>query len=370
MNLSLGHIKGIKIQIHFTFWLVVIWGAFRYGSGSDILGLAYGAGLTLLLFGIVLLHELGHSFAALYYKIPVRDITLLPIGGLARLERMPDKPIQEFVIASAGPAVNLVLAIVMLPLLFFIVDGRFAFRSLLFQALSGPSWTGVLVYLFLVNMSLLLFNMIPAFPLDGGRIFRSFLAFWTGNEIATRIAVWVGRAFAILLGLYGLSSGNFFTALIAIFIFTSGGMEGRAVAIKSRLGGISVREAVSRVGSVVIQPNFTIMEVASMTLHSHQVNFPVMLGDALMGVVRRQDIRQALEHGRSLATVAEIMKRNVPKVNIDDTLHEAQEQLTNSDSQVAAVYDDFRFVGLVGFEDIERAFYMLSKQGSTMRSPA
>lgn len=363
MNLSLGRIKGIKIQIHFTFWLIIIWGAFRYGSGSDWTGLLYGAFLTLLLFGIVLLHELGHSLAALHFNIPVRDITLLPFGGLARLERMPDKPFQEFIVAIAGPAVNVLLALMLFPVLWLLTDGRIVSTRLLFRALSNPSLPGLVTYLFVVNLSLLIFNMIPAFPLDGGRVFRALLAMVVGNEKATRVAVWVGRSFAILLGIYGLISLNFLLAFIAFFIFTAGSAEGRAVAVKGALRGISVRYALSRVGSTTLQPSFTMMEVAPMTLYSHQNNFPVMLGGALLGVIRRRDIRQALERGLGFVTVAELMKQNVPEINIDTPLIEAQEHLVRSDSQVAAVYEDRQFIGLIGFEDIERAFHMFTRRG-------
>ncbi|MEM7028713.1 MAG: site-2 protease family protein [Chloroflexota bacterium] len=368
LNLTLGHIKGIKVQIHFTFWLVVIFGAFQYGSLDDVPGLLYGAFLTLTLFSIVLLHELGHSFAALFYKIPVRDITLLPIGGLARLERMPDgKPIQELVIAIAGPAVNFVIAIVMIPVLWLLLGTDVSVRRFLTMALSGPSINGFVTYLFAVNLSLLVFNMIPAFPLDGGRILRAFLALFIGTPRATQVAVFLGRGFAILLGIFGLYRGNFFTAIIAVFIFSAGGMEGRAVAIKSRLKGVSTRQAVSHVRSVALQPNFTIMEVASMTLYSHQRNFPVMLGDSLVGVIRRRDIRQALKQGSSLQTVTEIMQRDIPRIHADTPLVEAQEALVQSSSQVAAVYEDFQFLGLLSFEDIERLYNAFSNQPTPSR---
>ncbi|MFQ5436217.1 MAG: site-2 protease family protein, partial [Anaerolineae bacterium] len=311
MNLSLGRIKGVKIQVHFTFWLIVIWWAFQDG--------AYGVLRILLLFGIVLLHELGHSLAALRFGIPVRDITLLPIGGLARLERMPDKPFQEFIVAVAGPAVNLVLAVVLFPVVWLVAGGKIFWPGTFYQALTGSSLLGIVVYLFVANLTLLVFNMMPAFPLDGGRVFRALLAMVLGNETATRIAVWVGRSFAILLGGYALFkvNPNPFLAIIALFIFSAGGAEGRAIAIKRKLRRISVRQALSRVGSTVLQPHVTMMEVASLTLHSHQSNFPVMLEDVLLGVLRRKDIRHALERGERWATVSEVMKRDVPKINVD-----------------------------------------------------
>lgn len=374
MNLSLGHVKGIKIQIHFTFWIIVIWGAFRYGGLDNIKGMIYGASLTLMLFGIVLLHELGHSFAALRFGIPVRDITLLPIGGVARLERMPEKPIQELIVAIAGPAVNVVLAFLFLPVIWLLIEAEMGFRwfinnpnlawtLIIREALSSYGLFGIVAYLFAVNLTLLIFNMIPAFPLDGGRVFRALMAFVLGFERATRIAVWVGRLFAIALGIYGLRSGNYLTAFIAVFIFTAGGAEGRAVVVRTKLRGISVRQALSRVGSTILQPNFTMTEVASLTLYSHQINFPVMLGDALVGVVRRQDIRQEMEQGNTTATVSEVMRRNIPHLSAESSLVEAQEQLVQTNCSVAAVYEEHRFIGLLSFEDIERAFNTFTRRG-------
>jgi Zn-dependent protease/predicted transcriptional regulator len=366
LNLRLGTVKGIKIQVHFTFLFIIIWGAFQYG-GREWSGLLYGASLTLLLFGIVLLHELGHSLAALHFGIPVRDITLLPIGGLARLERMPDKPLQEFVVAVAGPAVNVVLAVLFLPLLVLFAGEQLTLTALInrpwiiMRIMSEPSLLSVLLFLSTSNLGLLIFNMIPAFPLDGGRIFRSLLAMFIRYDLATRIAVWIGRLFAILLGFYGLMSGSFFTAIIAIFIFSAGAAEGRAVAIRSTLQRIRVRQALSRVGTI-LQPNVTMLDVAPLTLYSHQNSFPVMLGGALIGVIRRHDIRLALERGKSHATVAEIMDDDVPRIEIDAGLDEAQEQLLQSRNQVAAVYEGVHFMGLLSFEDIERAFQMLGRR--------
>ena len=364
MNLSLGRIKGIKIQVHFTFWFIVIWGAFRYGSGNDLSGLLYGAFLTLLIFSIVLLHELGHSLAALRFNIPVQDITLLPFGGLARLKRMPDTPFQEFVVAVAGPAVNVFLAVAMWPVLRLLTDGYTSWRWVFGQAMSETSLLGLVAYLFMINLSLLIFNMIPAFPLDGGRVFRALLAMVVGNEKATRVAVWVGRGFAMALGIYGLMTLNFILAFIAFFIFTAGSAEGRAVALQGALRGIRVRQILSRVGGASLPPDFSMLEAAPLTLHSHQNHFPVMWGDALLGVIRRRDIRQALERGLGSATVSEMMERNVPEIQLDTPLMEAQEQLFRANNHVAAVYEDHQFIGLLGFEEIERALYTFIGRGA------
>ncbi len=353
-SLKLGKIKGIDIKIHVTFFLIILWGAFQFSDTNDAQGLIYGAMMTVLLFVIVLLHELGHSLAALRFNVKVYDITLLPIGGLARLEEIPKNPFQEFVIAIAGPMVNVLLAALLFPLLWWVADGNVF--SIVHLYNSGPGLLNILRFLFWINVSLLLFNMIPAFPLDGGRALRSLLAIWLGNQKATRIAVWIGQGFAILMGLYGIYVGNYFLAVIAIFIYTAGGVEGKLTEAQSVLDSICVRQILPYVGNRRLAPNFTMIEAAATTMHNHQVNFPVLLGDTLVGAIRRRDIREAMEQGKSYATVAEIMRRDIPTLDANASLSETQTYLQNTNSPLAAVYEDSHFAGLISFEDIEHAF--------------
>ena len=228
-SFKLGRISGINIQVHFTFFLILIWGAFNFGGSA---GPLYGLLVTVTLFTLVLLHELGHSVAAMAYGIRVRDITLLPIGGVARLERMPEKPIQEFVVALAGPAVNVLLAIILAPIVFGLAGGL---GPMVLSMRSQPGLTGLLTFLLTANISLALFNLLPAFPMDGGRIFRAVMGTFLSFERATTVAVTVGRVLAVGLGIFGLINGQFFLALIALFIFTASGQEGAAVTAKSRL---------------------------------------------------------------------------------------------------------------------------------------
>jgi len=354
-SFQIARVQGIEIRVHVTFVLVVVWGAFNYGSGGGLRGLAFGAVLTLLVFGIVLLHELGHSLAALRFGIAVRDITLLPIGGVARLERMPQRPLHEFVIAIAGPLVNVVLAALSIPVLWWLTDGYPL--AMFLTGVLRPNLFGLFQFLFIINLSLLIFNLIPAFPLDGGRIFRSLLAMGLGFGRATRVAVWLGQGLAFLMGLYGLWQGNWLLAFIALFIFSAGGAEGRSAAVRGVLDNIRVRQALSHVHTV-LHPGFTVIEVAAMTLHNPQANFPVMLGDVLIGIVERHDIRRALAEGQKWTTVAEVMRRDFPTLGLDATLTDAQDTMFQANSPVAAVYEGTRLCGLLSFDDIERAFQM------------
>ncbi len=169
-------IRGIDIKVHLTFVLALMWGAFMWGGGR-VEGAVYGLVLTLVLFGIVLLHELGHAFAAQHYGIPVQDIILLPIGGVARLSHMPEDPRQELVVAIAGPAVNLALGFLAAPVLLLgLLFQAFAGEAVRWPSMIDPGFLNFVGFFVMVNVSLLLFNMLPAFPMDGGRVLRAFLA--------------------------------------------------------------------------------------------------------------------------------------------------------------------------------------------------
>lgn len=353
---QLGKIRGIQIKVHASFALILIWGALNYGGSRGWRGAAYGVVIVLLIFAIVLLHELGHSLAALAFGIKVQDITLLPIGGLARLERMPTTPWQEFIVAAAGPFVNFVMALVLLPVVLWLI---WTGNTDLFHALSlisrAPSIWVLAQFLFLVNISLLIFNLIPAFPMDGGRIFRALLAMIFGMTNATRIAVWIGQAFALFLGAFSIWQGNWMMIFIAIFIFIAASSEKRAVSAKLILDKINVRQIVPDWGTT-LAPTLTVGEVTGTVLRNAQSSYPVVLGENLLGIIRRHDIRQAMNAGKQRATMAEIMRRNIPSVDIDSSLTDLETLLSQKKHTVAAVYESNHFKGLVGYEDIERAY--------------
>jgi Zn-dependent protease len=220
-------IFGIDIKVHATFVLALLWGGFLWSNGGWT-GALYGVFLTLVLFVIVVMHELGHSLVAQRYGISVHDIILLPIGGVARLSHMPEAPVQELVVALAGPAVNLALVLLTGPLLL----GGMALNAMTTGELGLPSLTvpGLLnfvTFLFMVNVSLFVFNMLPAFPMDGGRVLRALLAMKLPYVRATKLAVAGGRLFAILFGVTGILTANIFLGVVALFVFTGAGAEGQ-----------------------------------------------------------------------------------------------------------------------------------------------
>ncbi len=213
----LGKLAGIDVHVHLTFLMLLAWiGMSRLVSGQGLVQAGLAVALVTMVFGIVVLHELGHALAARRFGIPTRDINLLPLGGVARLERMPEKPWQELVVAAAGPAVNLVLASIA-ALGLFMVEGL---QRSLVALLVGE----LMVWLVMANLALLVFNLIPAFPMDGGRILRALLATRLPFPRATEIAVHVGRVLAVGLGLAGLFY-NPMLVLVAIFVWMGGSAE-------------------------------------------------------------------------------------------------------------------------------------------------
>lgn len=362
-SFKLGKIFGIDVKIHVSFLLIVLWGALAYGGNA---GPLYGVLLVLSLFVLVFLHELGHSLAAMYYGIPVKDITLMILGGVARLERMPEKPVQELVIALAGPAVNVGLAAVLLPVVLFM--GVAQGDGFTFEALTAPGLFGLLVSMLSANIVLAVFNMIPAFPLDGGRVFRAMLGFFTDYQAATRIASIVGRTLAVGLGLLAIFTGQIFLGLIAVFIFFVGGQEARAVAARGVLRGVPAGKIMND-NRTALSPEARIGDIAMMVMRSQQTAFAVLdsYSGELMGVVSQGSIARAMQQGLWHQHVVDLMDRDVPRVALTTSLDEVQQQLTSTSSRVVAVYEGMNFRGLISMDDVARAFHFLSQGGQQVR---
>lgn len=363
-SIKLGRVFGIDIKMHLTFLLILIWGAFAYGGSA---GPLYGLIVISSLFLLVLLHELGHSLAAMGYGIPVKDITLLPIGGVARLERMPENPLHELVVALAGPAVNVLLALLLLPVLTALTVVLATPLSFSFSSPAGL--VGLLRFLLVANISLALFNMIPAFPLDGGRVFRAILGFFTDYQRATQIAATTGRILAVGLGLVAIFNQQFWLALIAFFIYVVGGQEAKAVAARGMLRQVQAGQAIAQ-NTIALSPGATVGQAASMMIGTRRPDFAVLdpLSGQLLGVASRGNIARAMERGQWYRHVSEIMQqaRYVPIVALNAPLDEVQEKLLQTSSRVAAVYDGLHFRGLISLDDIYRAFRLLS-QNSPLR---
>lgn len=350
----IGRVRGIDIKIHATFALALIWGALVLGW-AEPLGRLYGAFLTIVLFGNVLLHELGHAFAAQRYGVEVHDIIMLPIGGVARLNGMPEQPRRELVIAFAGPAVNLVLALLCLLVLIpvFLFGNRLDGRDLLLTMATEPSVINLVVFILAINVSLFVFNLIPAFPMDGGRMLRAFLALRLSYVRATGIAVWIGRGFALAFSLFGLLTGNVSLAFIGLFVFFGAGTEGQEVVLNDRLRRLTVEQAVERHApqlSAELPAHLAFERLA----HSPYSALAVVDdGGRLLGIVTRRTMERRWAEGRR-GPVALFVESPSLAVECATPLDVARRRMAETQAAVVAVYCGGSFEGLLDFDSIGR----------------
>ena len=266
----IGRIAGIDVYVHPTFLLAAgMGGLSNYFAHGDWAEAVYGVVFILALFGIVVLHELGHALTARHYGIRTRDITLLPIGGVARLERIPEVPSQELAVAVAGPAVNVVIAA-------GIYAGSGGGPGTGAAQRCAPRRRRLMQQLFWVNVSLVVFNMVPAFPMDGGRVFRALLAMRLDYVQATQIAASIGQAIALVFGLLGLLY-NPFLIFIALFVWLAGNQEAGLVLIRSALGNIPVMRAMIT-DFRALHPDDPLKRAVGHVLAGFQQDFPVVDG--------------------------------------------------------------------------------------------
>jgi Zn-dependent protease/CBS domain-containing protein len=359
-SLRLLRVNGIPIRVHFTFLLVVAWAVYigiEDGDTNWLQSVGFMVAFVLLLFLCVLLHELGHSLVAQLFGVKVVDITLLPIGGLARMTKMPDRPYQEFVMAAAGPATNIALAVALsLVAMAWLGPGKIlslAFTpELLDTFLSDTGGQTLLALLILNNIFLAVFNLIPAFPLDGGRMLRSFLAALISHRRATSIASYVGQLLALVLGIVALLDSNFFLGLIAVFIFIGAWQEREQGRSQINMHGLRVRQAMQPVG-LRLHPLQTIGEVAAQAASLPQTTFLVLDGGRLVGLLTRADLLSALSKPGPTARVGQRMRREIPQLAPDDPLAEAGDRLSAGHG-AAIVVEAGQVIGTLSRPDLQR----------------
>lgn len=343
-SLKLGKLLGIDVFLHFTFLLLLAFLGFYYWRATQSVEAALrGIAFIVALFGCVVLHELGHALMARRYGIQTRDITLLPIGGIARLEKMPEKPMQELWVALAGPAVNGVIAIVLSAGL----AATGGFTPLEEIGVTGGSfWQRLMV----LNLILVAFNLLPAFPMDGGRVLRALLAMRLGRRRATAIAANVGQAMAILFGIVGFFY-NPFLIFIAIFVYLGAQAEAGMVEMQSALGGLRVRDAMmTRFRTLAAQD--TLAKAVEELLAGSQQDFPVVENDQPIGVLRRNDLVKALSEGRRDDAVAAGMSRDCQTVEEASSLKSAVESMRERQCATMPVTAGGRMVGLLTLENV------------------
>ena len=340
----IGRIAGIEVHVHFTFLLLLAWvGIEHFLAHGDIGEAMSGLAFILALFGIVVLHELGHALAARRYGIPTRDITLLPIGGVARLEKMPEDPWQELVVALAGPAVNVVMAT---GIYFGLALGR-GVGSLGDSAHVGG---GFLDQLFWVNVSLVAFNVLPAFPMDGGRVLRALLATRLDYVRATQVAASVGQGMAVLFVFLGFFF-NPFLIFIGLFVWLGAAQEASLVQMRSALAGIPVRRAMITEFRT-LGPDEALDQAVEYLQSGFQQDFPVVEDGRLVGILTRSDLVAALGRHGPGARVREAMRRDFVTVDPRDMLQTTFARLQDCDCRTLPVVQDGRLVGLVTTDNL------------------
>ena len=362
-SVRIARIKGIEIRLHITFLFIVVLFAVQYWDmgARGWQGALFGVAYVLLLFACVVLHELGHSLVAQRFGVKVRDITLWPIGGVARMEDIPRKPWQELVMAVAGPAVNLVIAAVLGVLaVSLLAVGALGDIMRLPELMREPAWQTLLLYLLVTNLSLGLFNLIPAFPMDGGRVLRALLAMVLPYVQATRIAVAVGQGLALVLGLAGLLiPGQYTLMLIAVFIFFGAGQEGQTAAARELLSSLRVRQAASR-NTRAVSPSDRLSHVVDLTLSTHQADFMVIEGGELVGVLSRAVVLDALRKYGPDVPVGQVMCADHPTVEPEDTLLAAQKKMSAAACQALPVLEGGQPVALLTLADINEAYTLMA----------
>jgi Zn-dependent protease len=344
----IGRLAGIDLYAHVTFLVFLAWVGLSGFLRTGTVGAAVdGVGFLLAVFAVVLLHELGHALVARRFGFATRDITLLPIGGVARLERMPEDPLQEVLVALAGPAVNVVLA-----LAFFVgFHVQHPRGSVLVSTELPLEAAPLLARLFWVNTSLAVFNLLPAFPMDGGRILRAALA-WRGDFVkATRQAATFGQALALLLGVVGVFT-NPFLVLIALFVWIGAASEAGAVQMKAALAGVPVQDAMIA-PFATLSTTDSLASASATLLHGEQIDFPVVDGDGvLVGVLPRRALLQGLEQRGPQALVGDVMSPAPPVAHPREMLDVAVARLRDDDGTLLPVAEDGRLVGIVTMENV------------------
>lgn len=341
---KLGKVAGIRIQVHATFLLLVAWVAWVYWQlDPSIASVRDGLLFLLVVFGVVVLHELSHSFAAKLFGIATTDITLLPIGGVSRLERQPERPHQELVVALAGPALNLVLAAGCL----LILLARTPDLPRAAQALAGESFVANLLW---VNVALAVFNLLPAFPMDGGRAVRALLAMVTDRTRATRIAAGLGKALALVFVVVGVM-WNPVLAIIGVFVWLGATAEGATAEAQHAMEGLTVRDAMIT-SFHTVGPHEPLAQPVHLLLSSFQQDFPVVESGRLVGMLPLEALLEGLvAHGHD-APVGAVMLSDFQLARPDEDLNLVARRLGRRERRCLPVVADEALKGVVTIDNI------------------
>ncbi|MFH4964013.1 site-2 protease family protein [Gaetbulibacter sp. M235] len=342
-NINLGSVSGIKIKVHWTFIFLILWIILsEIKQGGNTKSILFNISLVLAVFICVILHELGHALTAKHFGINTKKITLLPIGGMATMEKIPESPKQELLVTLAGPLVNVIIAL----LLYFIIPVK-EFMHLNFtealETLSSFTVQNFLFYLYIVNIALVVFNTIPAFPMDGGRILRAILAIKINRAKATQIASTIGQFIAVIFLLIGLIY-NPFLIFIALVIFLGAYGENQMVHHLALLKGHTVKEALIT-KFTTFHPENTIKDVMDSIISGTENNFVVTENDTVIGLLYYQDIVENVKNENSL--VRDVMNTSFKTFNSDDDLNKVYQLIHSQKNSFFPVLENGKLIGVI-----------------------
>lgn len=348
-SLHLGKFFGIEVFIHWTFWILIVWIFVMHLPREN--GLAqgfWGVLFILALFACVVLHEFGHALTAKRFGILTKDITLYPIGGVASLQGMPEKPAHELLVAIVGPLINMIIALILW--LYLNASGQVPDLAALNESrdvLQIPFlWS-----LFVANVVLAVFNLIPAFPMDGGRALRALLSFRMDRTKATRVAAGLGQFLAIIFVFLGFFY-NFWLIIIGLFIFLGAGGEAAYEQVKSALSGLTVKDALMR-RFTVLNPQGTLHQVVDALLNSQETDFVVIDGDQPVGQLSRNEIIRGLSEQGKDAPISAFMNPNLFVVSPEMKLTDFLGQVLDKGQNVALVMEGNSLQGLIDKENVQ-----------------
>jgi Zn-dependent protease len=336
-------VAGIDLRIHATFLVLLAWIAIAHGVSGDWRTAVEGVALVLCTFGVIVIHELSHALVARGFGIPTHDITLLPIGGVSTLERMPDKPVEELLVAVVGPLTNFAIAAALFLALF--ISGSPIFPED-FAVIGGPFFAK----LAWINVSLGLFNLLPAFPMDGGRVLRAALATRLGRLRATTVAARVGQGSALLLGFLGLWVSPLML-LIAFFVWMGAQQELVSVRLSAHLSKLEVSDAMVR-DFRALDVQWSLQQASALSASGFQHDFLVTRAGALAGVLNRDNLVQSL---RVLGPQARVEAAMVPEVVVvapHMQLSDALARMRDANASCAAVMEDGKLVAMLTAQNV------------------
>lgn len=332
------------MHIHPSFALVFLWAFVQWGlgDGGGLIPFLLGCLFVVLVFLSVLVHELGHSAMAQHFGNRVLDVTLWPFGGVARIEQTPAKPRSELLIALAGPAMNLAIFVGLLPIVLLI--GVIGGRDAIFPAssfLEQMTVTGLIGYVAVTNLLILVFNLLPAFPVDGGRALRAALTPRMGRDSATTLCVWIGVGLAVVMIVAGIWERSLLFIMLGVVVVIGANAEGRSIRVESAMRRLKVGQFALWDGGGVGE-----QEALTLALRGGPRDLVVTDRGRVVGMLWRSQLLSSLQGGAGTRTVGDVMDRNIHIADIDDSVYDVQHHMTQTNRWAVPVTEGGQYRGI------------------------